>query len=353
MTQLTALVQMPAQSGLALLCERADALGAHVTREADGAVIEANSGTITARASGEGVQLTLSADSDAALQMLRSAIDGFAHQGGLALPDWRSPPAPERSKSRLIAAQLVSKRLISPSYCRIRLAGDFTVFARGGLHFRLLIGPEGSPLPEAKDGEIHWPGGIDAWHRPPYTVRDVSPDGDWLDCDIYLHLGGRVTEWCADVQPGARVMLTGPGGRGVKQAAWMGMVGDETALPVILRAIAAASPDARGEVRILIRNSHDAQEISTPPGLDLRWIPRSEGLSAGDLLRALALPAATRFVFFAAEREEAEAARAWAKTVGLNSGEFLGAAYWTRGWQPPQTQRQPKGITLRATAFSS
>ena len=346
MSHLIAFVQIPADTGIPLLCGRADALGAHVTREDDGATIQANSGSITARPVANGVELAVTSDSDEGVGMLRDAIDGFALQMGIPAPEWRSAPAGTAVKSRLMSARVVSRSRISPSYYRVRLGGDFAVFTKGGLHFRLLIGPEGAGWPEAGAEGIIWPGGIEAWHRPPYTVREVSVAGDWLDFDIFLHEGGRVTEWCEGIIPGAKVMLSGPGGRGVKQAGWMGIIGDETALPVVLRAIEAAAADASGEAAILISDPADRQQVTVPPGMTLRWVARSEGQSLNDLLKALAPPDSDRFVFFAGERGEAEEARRWAKDTGLGAGEFHAAAYWTAGWVPPAAQRQAKGLAI-------
>ncbi|MFT4014408.1 MAG: siderophore-interacting protein [Paracoccus sp. (in: a-proteobacteria)] len=346
MSQLVALFRIPADIGIPLLCERADALGAHVTREEGGAEVQAADGSIIARPMAGGVELALSAESDQGLLTLRDAIDGFAMQNGFPAPDWRRAPTNAAPKSRLMTASLVGKTRISPSFCRVRLAGDFTAFTKGGLHFRLLLGPEGAAWPTARGEGIDWPGGIDAWHRPPYTVRRVGAGGDWLDFDIFLHEGGRVSEWCDAVAPGARVMLTGPGGRGVKQADWMGIIGDETALPVIMRAIEAASPDAKGEVRILISDPADSQQVEIPAGMVLRWVTREKGRTLPDLLAGLSPPESGRFLFFAGERAEAEAARLWAKEAGLGAGEFHAAAYWTRGWVPPAAQRQARGAAI-------
>ncbi|MFE3839009.1 siderophore-interacting protein [Pseudogemmobacter sonorensis] len=343
MAQMIAFIEIPASTGIPLLCDRADALGAHVTRGAEEATIQANSGSIGVRPVPGGVELAVTSDSDAGLQMLRGAIDGFAVQAGIPAPTWQSAPSGRAAKSRLMSARVLSGTRISPSYYRIRLAGDFTAFAKGGLHFRLLIGPDGMEWPEAGPEGIIWPGGIEAWHRPPYTVRAVSPEGDWLDFDVFLHQGGRVTEWCQNITPGAQVMLTGPSGRGVKQAAWMGIIGDETALPVVLRAIEAAAPESGGQAFILISDPSDRQPVAVPPGMTLHWIPRIEGRPLTDLLKALSPPDSDRFIFFAGERREAEDARLWASTAGLGTGEFHAAAYWTAGWVPPAAQRQARG----------
>lgn len=346
MTSVTCIFPVPAGPGLDLLCSRAESFGAAVLRGPDGAEIQAARGRITARSVAAGLEIVITSDADADRDILRAALDGFAVQGGMAPLDWRPAEGPARGPGRLIAARLLSRTRISPSYWRVRLEGDFSAFARGGLHFRLLLGPPGADRPVPNEaGGIDWPGGIDAWHRPPYTVRAIGPAAEWIDFDIFIHEGGRVTEWCDEARPGDSVMLTGPGGRGVRQAGWMGMVGDETALPVLLRAIEAAAPAARGQALILITDPADAQPAAPPPGLELRWIVRDGRTGLLDLLRRLQPPPRDRSIFFAGERAEAEAARLHAAETGFGAGEFHAAAYWTAGWVPPASQRQSKRVS--------
>lgn len=273
---------------------------------------------------------------------MRGLIEGFAGSLGVSGVEWREVKA---GKTRLTMAEAVWCRQISPSFKRVRLAGDFSAFLSGGLHFRLLIAPDGAAWPEPDaNGDLIWPGGIDAWHRPPYTIRAMGADADWLEMDIFLHDGGRVTEWAADLQPRDTVALTGPGGRGIRPAAWLGLVGDETALPVILRAVEAAGPDTQGAVSILIADPADIQPVAAPPGLQLDWVLRREGRSLPDLFRALPIPPDTdRFMFFAGERQEATEARDHVKALGLSNGEYHCASSWTAGWIPPAARRQAKG----------
>lgn len=327
MTSVTCTLPVPAGPGLDLLCSRAKSFGANVLRGPDSAEIQAARGRITARCIAAGLEIIIASEADADRDILRAALDGFAAQGGMAPLNWRHVDGPARGPSRLIDARLLSRTRLSPSYWRVRPGGDFSAFARGGLHFRLLLGPWGTDWPVLnRAGSINWPGGIDGWHRPPYTVRAIGPSADWIDFDIFIHEGGRVTEWCEEARPGDRVMLTGPGGRGVRQAGWMGMVGDETALPVLLRAIEAAAPEACGQALILIADPADAQHVAPPPGLELRWIIRDGRTGLPDLLRRLQPPAEDRTIFFAGERAEAEAARLHAAELGFGAGEFHAAA---------------------------
>lgn len=232
-----------------------------------------------------------------------------------------------RTKVRLTLARVQEVQQISPSFRRVRLTGDFRAFHSGGLHFRFLFGPPGAPLPLVTDEGLDLPGGTGAWHRPAYTIRALDPDGRWLDTDVFLHDGGRVTAWTQTLQGGETVALSGPGGGGTSSAPWQGLIGDETALPVILRMIEVLPPDTRGRALIHIPDARDAQPVALPPGFRLDWVT-SEDPPA--LLRHLWPPAAGRFVFFAAEKAEAEAARSWMTAHGLDKTESRAAAYWSR-----------------------
>lgn len=342
MPTITTWLAVAAERVLPAIGARAEALGADVTAIEGGARIVALVGTVDARAEGGGLRVLAQSDDPEGLDMLRDAVADFAAGAGLPAPVWRNAAAGGRG--RLTPARVAEVRRLSPSYVRVRLAGDFAAFRNGGLHFRLLLGPPGAEGPvQAEDGGLVWPGGIDAWHRPPYTIRAMDPAARWIDLDVFRHDGGRVTEWCDDLRPGDAIALTGPGGKGIRQAGWLGLVGDETALPVILRAVEAAGPQVRGQVAILVPDAADAQPVAGPAGLRIDWVVRDGTVSALDLFRALVPPGADRFLFFAGERQEAQAARAHAEGLGLAAGEFLAAAYWTAGWVPPASQRQARG----------
>ena len=236
-------------------------------------------------------------------------------------------PAP-RPNVRLTVATVDDVRQISPSFRRVRLRGDFTPFVTGGLHFRFLLGPPGVPLPTVGPEGLVWPGSPQDWHRPAYTVRKLDPAGGWIDVDIFLHDGGRVTAWTETLKGGEEVGLTGPGGGGLGQGGWQGLIGDETALPVVLRMIEALPPEARGQAFIRVPHAEDTQDVALPPGFRLHWIT---GRPLTHLLDELSPPAGNRFLFFAGEKAEAEQARLWMTARGIEKGESRAAAYWTLG----------------------
>ncbi|MEM7269397.1 MAG: siderophore-interacting protein, partial [Pseudomonadota bacterium] len=225
----------------------------------------------------------------------------------------------------------VSNKRISPNFARVRLSGDFSAFLRpgAGLHFRLLFSQTGADWPTLDErGLTQWPDGPASWHRPPYTVRRMGPDADWIDVDIVLHEGGRVTDWCAVVEPGEEIALHGPSGKTQPTAKWLGLIGDETALPVILRMVEDAPDGTTGQAIVLVRDLEDAQTVETASSVQIDWRLMQDN-DAPELIRELNTPADDLYIFFAAERAQATQARAIYKELGLSPKAVKAASYWT------------------------
>lgn len=328
---------MPLAGVLPVLRPAVEALGLSVAETEGGVSVDLADGRLRLAARGDRCTVTLEAGDAARLAELRESIGYYFGEQAPRL-DWAADREPGRP-SNLTMARVAANDRLSPSFRRLRLAGDFSRFGREGLHFRLLFGPVGADWPSTDaSGATRWPGGMEAWHRPPYTIRAIAPDFGWIDVDIVLHAGGRVTGWAARAQPGDHVALTGPGGKVPRIARWVGYVGDETALPVIARMLEVLPEGTRGAARIFVPDAGDAQPVPCPPGVDLRWMVHGRDGTPLDALRALAPPEAGRFVFFAGERRAAEAARAHLDASGLGRGDFHAAAYWTEGWTPPPGQ---------------
>jgi NADPH-dependent ferric siderophore reductase len=229
----------------------------------------------------------------------------------------------------LALMRVVSVRQVSPGFRRVRLAGpEAARFAAQGLHFRLLLPPAGRvaewPRIDAR-GRTRWPEGAAALHRPVYTVRDLDGAAGWLDFDIFVHEGGGASEWSGSVQPGAEVGVMGPGGGWVPEARHVTLIGDETALPAIARILSLLPAGGEGSAHVAVAAA-DLPDLPRPAGMALH---RAEGHAA--LLEAVAaapLPERDRFVWFAAEKRLAEAARKALRARGLGKTEMMAAAYW-------------------------
>jgi len=291
-------------------------------------------GEILVEADDPGARVTVSAPDRAKLYALQETIDHALEEIGASESlNWSEAEAGSLPGNMSVARVEWCKR-ISPSYFRVRLSDpDLERFARDGLHFRLLFGPFGyaGEWPFiAETGRTVWPGGASAWHRPVYTTRYVDPKAGILEFDVFVHEGGKVSQWCESVQAGEEVALMGPGGDWYPEAGWLGLVGDETALPAIARILEAASPATRGVAVIMTSHEDDIQALRCPDGMAIKWLRREGAETLLDALDRLDLPETDRLVWFAGEKSEAAAARERMTALGLNKHECRATAYWIR-----------------------
>ncbi len=308
-----------------------------------GLLIHLHRGTLSVTPQDDATRLCVQSPDAVGLQLIRDMLAQRLDAFGIA-PHWDEDRTGSRPGNQSLA-RVLSVTRISPSYSRVVIEGpDLARFDGDGLHFRLLFGPAGADWPVTDaNGVTRWPGEAAAWHRPVYTTRQIEADSAGargiktsaaarLTFDVFRHDGGRVTTWCDSVAPGTEVALTGPGGGGLPDAAgWVGLVGDETALPVMARILSSLPAGTRGEAVLFIPDARDAQDISHPDGIALRWVLRGGSDSPLATLRALPVPQTDRYVFFAGERSDAVLARAWLPAQGLARGEYVSAAYWSRG----------------------
>lgn len=306
--------------------------GFAVERSEHALCIDAPLGRVELSAEKDGTKVSFSAKSGPELQLLKDLYSGRFEKLGFDTDiKWTSPASGMPLNQTL--CEITDSTRISPGFQRVRLAGNFGAFAKPGvgLHFRLLFGPEAATWPSLdENGLTTWPGGVKAWHRPPYTVRRLSPAHDWMDVDIVLHDGGRVTEWCNTTKPGTEIALHGPSGSKQPTARHLALFGDETALPVILRIIENAPKGTTGCACIALRDVRDVQPVETTSDIAVEW-STDLGLSAfRDCIAKLDFPQDERHFFFAGEREAAAQMRDVFLAKGLTTKEFKSANYWTR-----------------------
>ena len=290
-------------------------------------------------------ELAIDCEDEAGLQALRDFITSEAVEAGVT-PQWRERHLVGHP-ANLCVATLERVEQISPAYRRLWLRGaGLARLMSGGLHFRLLLGPEGVGWPRRDAaGLTVWPGGSAAWHRPVYTVRAIETTGledTHIAVDVFVHDGGRVTQWTERVQPGAEVGLMGPSGGDAPQGGagpepWFGLFGDETALPAIARILADLPRDATGVAVIQVPSRADRQALAAPENLRVEWLLREDAACDATLAERLAateIPAGNRFVFFAGSSTEAVVARKALAARGLDKREFWSQAYWQADGRP-------------------
>lgn len=295
--------------------------------------VRLRSGRVNMKAVGECTAIKIEAEDAVGLQLIRDTIANRAADLGVAIT-WDEKLAKGRPANFSLATVTEVRRL-SPNYTRVAITGpDLARFANGSLHFRLLFGPEGADWPFTDDGGItQWPGGPEVWHRPVYTTRSIHlrPDGHaQIDFDVFLHEGGRVTEWTRRVCPGMQIGLTGPGGgRGPSAARNHLLIGDETAVPVIARILSELPHDVTGQAYLFVPDAADIQDLTRPEAISVEWCLRGQGETPLSALARSSPPPTDRFVFFAGERSDVFAARDHLRAEGFDKTEFHSATYWT------------------------
>jgi NADPH-dependent ferric siderophore reductase len=207
----------------------------------------------------------------------------------------------------------------SPSFVRISFGGP--ALADLGTPGRVLdqriklIFPAASgELPDLSDAGSEW---YQAWLAIPeesrgsmrtYSIRELAVGEagttTTVVVDFVLHLdpesSGPASQWAAGARPGDALLLLGPrrgrvDGGGIEyspgSARTVLLAGDETAAPAIARILEDADRDLRGTAFIEVPHADDILPIAAPPGVDVRWLPRT-GRDHGAAL----LPAVLEYV---------------------------------------------------------
>lgn len=295
-------------------------------------VVTAPLGVVDMQATKGGVDMILTAESPEKLQLFVDLYaQRFADFGLDKTLKWQTVSA-KVPRNQMLATVTASEQ-ISPNFHRLRLEGDFAAFQRpnAGLHFRFLFSKTATGWPYLDDsGVTQWPDGAHSWHRPPYTVRRISKAADWIDVDIVLHAGGQTTDWCQSVELGTEIGLHGPSGSSLPTAKWLGLAGDETALPVILHMAEQAVEGAEGQAHLFVRDLQDRQDIVTPAGLSVHWHPVSALENLEDILRQMPPQHEDYHMFFAGERLLSGRARETFREMDLETRRTKAASYWLR-----------------------
>jgi NADPH-dependent ferric siderophore reductase len=123
-------------------------------------------------------------------------------------------------------------------------------------------------------------------HLRNYTVRDLRPREGELDVDFVVHGEvGIASRWAQRTEPGDRVALLDQG-RGFDldpAATEQLLVADETGMPAVLGILRDLPEDARGHAYVELPDPADAQPVVGPAGVEVHWLPRSNGQRPGSV----------------------------------------------------------------------
>ncbi|MEM9966690.1 MAG: siderophore-interacting protein [Pseudomonadota bacterium] len=223
-------------------------------------------------------------------------------------------------------------------FLRVTLEGeDLSHHCDEAIHFRLVQPPKDT-APEwpsvAPNGSIRWPEGPGAPHKPVYTARSVDHQANQLVTDVFIHEGGRTTDWAREVmtnERGRRVVgLVGPAGGGLLEADQVLMASDETGFPAAARLLENLPETATGDLILETENGADCgYPIEAPSGVRVTWLSRRDG----ETLEKAALEALPRHqsskIWFAGERSQARRVREVAKSAGREASDLRISGFWT------------------------
>ena len=200
----------------------------------------------------------------------------------------------------LAVATVSDVERVSPSFVRITFGGaDLADFGTPGRvldqRIKLVFPAAGGSVPRLTPSE-NW---YSAWLALPddergamrtYSIRQLEVDGGEtrLVVDFVLHLTpgstGPASRWADAAAVGDELLVIGPR-RGRKEdggieyatgdARAILLAGDETAAPAIARILEDVDRDVQGVAFIEIPEDADILPIATPPGVEVRWLPRS------------------------------------------------------------------------------
>ncbi|MFF5180560.1 siderophore-interacting protein [Micromonospora sp. NPDC000316] len=211
---------------------------------------------------------------------------------------------------RVFAVTVRAVRRLSPTFTRVTFTGDdLDRFADNGHDQRIklvlpLPGQRGVHLPQGPDWYAAWRALPEHKRNPvrTYTVRAVRSHLAEVDVDLVLHGdSGPATRWARRASVGDEIALVGPdagydGNHGGVEFRPAGtgcvlLAGDETAVPAISAICERLAPHTRGIVMLEVPDADDVLPLTTPPQVEVRWLPRGTGGHGSRLVPAVAAAA--------------------------------------------------------------
>lgn len=286
-----------------------------------------------------GVRATVLSDREDNLFILKeSLVDSISHFAPQLIEtlSWSDAEAHKGYPPNFQLASVTSVQELGAGFLRIVLqCEDLSSYTDNFIHFRIVLPPKGDSAPEwptlNENGVTVWPKGNKALHRPVYTARHSNPDTNELTFDVFLHAGGRTTEWAITVQSGEIIGVTGPGGGGVPDTAAITLYADETAFPAVARLLDTLPSNTKGKV-VLVTEAGEACGYPMPehPNLPPLWFRTDELASLADLAISDRSNFGDHMLWFAAEKDEAQKVRTHFKEAGIATKEHYIATYWSR-----------------------
>lgn len=305
----------------------------------DGVSLRLSQGQMFFAPDERGVTVTIRAGKPERLQLLKERLEDWlanAHPQLLEQMRWTGAQRVGDHPPNFFFAEVVSSGPVGNRFLRVRAkASDLSSFQNDSIHFRLVLAPGNFETAEwpivTENGSTIWPKGEKTLHRPVYTVRSVDHDANTFEFDVFLHEGGRVTDWVGAIQPGVRFGVTGPVGGGIPQTDRIVAFADETGFPALARILETMPSTSIGHIVLLADGGRDgAYPMPLPGDVGMTWLRRNERVDLVDLALTALNQNPDHFLWFATERQEVLRLRmAYKDRKGDPSQAYI-ASYWSR-----------------------
>lgn len=249
----------------------------------------------------------------------------------------------------LLTLHVLRREQISPHFVRVTLGdGDLARFRYMGFDqwFRLFIPVSESSLSRA-------PRKLDTLsyvryltvakvERPilrNYSVRAYRDTE--LDVDFVIHgspdngTAGPAATWAQTCTPGDPVAILdeGVGFNPAPTVRQVLLVTDESGLPATAGILASLPDDMTGQALIEVPSPDDRQNLTTPPGVEITWLPRSDphgppGQAALAAAEALPVPSDPFYGWVVGEQTLPSTLRRHWVQAGVPKGNIMFCGYW-------------------------
>lgn len=296
-------------------------------------------GQLTFDAYDGGVSATVGSKSEDNLFILKEGlVDSIAHFAPEIAEQLAWSDAGNRTgfPPNFQLARVVSVEDLGTDFMRVVLqADDLSSYTNSSIHFRFVMPPKGQTEPQwpmvNEKGVTVWPKGENTLHRPVYTARKIDHDTNELTVDVFLHEGGRTTDWINSVEVGSIIGITGPGGGGIPEVDAITIYADETGFPAVARMLEALPESVTG--RVVLKSDSGADGGYPFPNhaqLKLEWLQSDGSVSLSDLAIEDRKHTADHMLWFASEKKEVLKVRAFCKEKDINTKSHYIASYWSR-----------------------
>lgn len=197
-------------------------------------------------------------------------------------------------------------------------------------------------------GAVDWPAGSFQYSRT-YTVRSYDTETREMAIDFAEHEGGLASDWAYRVRPGETILMAGPKHSSSlpREAEWMLIAGDQTALPAIARCLEMLPADLPATVVVEVAEPAHRQELKSAAPVDVTWLFRSEHGGESRLVetvQSVQWRPGQPYLWVAGEALTIKPLRRWAKQDRAIPKQFVEiTGYWRR-------RERTEGATDAATA---